>query len=159
MAETLGSLVDKLTIKDIREYHINQMVILKDKKFSKKELTDKLRVLKRQKDEIVKEIDAFVLAAIKGKLSLRDEKLKIYNDLKDVGRIVITNSMGEAISGLAQANLKLWHLEDEARRKDVTLSYIGKIKKMIDPANQQRNDYIDRIDQLLEEKISSLKTQ
>ena len=159
MAETLGSLVDKLTIKDIREYHINQMVILKDKKFSRKELTDKLRVLKRQKDEIVKEIDVFVLAAIKGKISLRDEKLKIYNDLKDVGRIVITNSMGEAISGLAQANLKLWHLEDEARRKDVTLSYIGKIKKLIDPANQQRNDYIDRIDQLLEEKISSLKTQ
>lgn len=159
MAETLGSLVDKLTIKDIREYHINQMVILKDKKFSRKELTDKLRALKRQKDEIVKEIDAFVLAAIKGKLSLRDEKLKIYNDLKDVGRIIITKSMGEAISGLAQANLKLWHLEDEARRKDVTLSYIGKIKKLIDPANQQRNDYIDRIDQLLEEKISSLKTQ
>lgn len=157
MAETLGSLVDKLTIKDIREYHINQMVILKDKKFSKKELTDKLRVLKRQKDEIIKEIDVFVLAAIKGKLSLRDEKLKIYNDLKDVGRIIITKSMGEVISGLAQANLKLWHLEDEARRKDVTLSYIGKIKKMIDPANQQRNDYIDRIDQLLEEKISSLK--
>jgi len=157
MAETLGSLVDKLTIKDIREYHINQMVILKDKKFSRKELTDKLRVLKRQKDEIIKEIDVFVLAAIKGKLSLRDEKLKIYNDLKDVGRIIITKSMGEVISGLAQANLKLWHLEDEARRKDVTLSYIGKIKKMIDPANQQRNDYIDRIDQLLEEKISSLK--
>ncbi len=159
MAETLGSLVDKLTIKDIRQYHINQMVVLKDKKFSRKELTGKLRALKRQKDEIIKEIDSFVLAAIKGKLSLRDEKLKIYNDLKDVGRIIITKSMGEAISGLAQANLKLWHLEDEARRKDVTLSYIGKIKKMIDPANQQRNDYIDRIDQLLEEKISSLKTQ
>ena len=118
-----------------------------------------MRALKRQKDEIVKEIDAFVLAAINGKLNLRDEKLKIYNDLKDVGRIIITKSMGQAISGLAQANLKLWHLEDEARRKDVTLSYIGKIKKLIDPANQQRNDYIDRIDQLLEEKISSLKTQ
>jgi hypothetical protein len=157
MAETLGSLVDKLTIKDVREYHINQMVILKDKKFSRKELADKLRALKRQKDEIIKEIDAFVLAAIKGKLSLRDEKLKIYNDLKDVGRIVITKSMGEAISGLARANLRLWHLEDEARRKDVTLAYIGKIKKKIDPANQQRNDYIDRIDQLLEEKISFLK--
>jgi len=157
MAETLGSLVDKLTIKDIREYHINQMVVLKDKKFPKKELTGKLRALKRQKDEIIKEIDAFVFAAIKGKLSLKDEKLKIYNDLKDVGRIVITKSMGEAISGLARANLTLWHLEDEARRKDVTLAYIGKIKKQIDPANQQRNDYIDRIDQLLEEKISSLK--
>ncbi|MFA5311634.1 MAG: DUF4254 domain-containing protein [Candidatus Omnitrophota bacterium] len=157
MAETLGSLVDKLTIKDIREYHINQMVILKDKKFSRKELAGKLRALKRQKDEIIKEIDAFVFAAIKGKLSLRDEKLKIYNDLKDVGRIVITKSMGEAISGLALANLALWHLEDEARRKDVTLAYIGKIKKRIDPANQQRNDYIDRIDQLLEDKISSFK--
>ena len=38
MAETLGSLVDKLTIKDIREYHINQMVILKDRSSPEKSL-------------------------------------------------------------------------------------------------------------------------
>ena len=156
MAETLGSLVDKLTIKDIREYHINEMVILKDKKFSRKELTDKLRALKRQKQEVIQEIDGFIAAALKGKLTLKDEKLKIYNDLKDMGRIVISKSMGQAISGLAKANLELWHLEDEARRKDATLSYIGKVKRMIDPVNQKRNDYIDRIDRLLEEKISSL---
>ena len=102
---------------------------------------------------MMQEIDAFVAAAFKGKLRLRDEKLKVYNDLKDMGRITINKSMGQAISGLAKKNLELWHLEDEARRKDVTLQYVGKIKRKIDPANQQRNDYIDRIDQLLEEKI------
>ncbi|OQB12417.1 MAG: hypothetical protein BWY16_00473 [Candidatus Omnitrophica bacterium ADurb.Bin205] len=156
MAETLGSLIDKLTIKDIREYHINQMVKSGRRKFSKNQLKEKLRILKRQKQEVIQEIDGFIAAALKGKLTLKDEKLKIYNDLKDMGRIVISKSMGQAISGLAKANLELWHLEDEARRKDASLGYIGKVKRMIDPVNQKRNDYIDRIDRLLEERISSL---
>lgn len=156
MAETLGSLIDKLTIKDIREYHIYQMIKLDRQKFSKNQLKEKLRILKRQKREMVQEIDSFVTAAFKSKIRLKDEKLKIYNDLKDMGRITIDKSMGRAISGLAKKNLELWHLEDEARRKDVSLQYVGKIKRKIDPVNQQRNDYIDRIDKLLEEKISSL---
>jgi hypothetical protein len=157
MAETLGSLIDKLTIKDIREYHIQQMLKLDKKKFSKIQLKEKLVILEKQKTEIIQEINSFIVASFSGKLSLRDEKLKVYNDLKDIGRITLSKSMGQAISGLANKNLELWHLEDEARRKDVSLAYIGKIKKMIDPANQQRNDYIDRIDQLLEEEVVSLR--
>lgn len=157
MAETLGSLIDKLTIKDIREYHIQQMLKLDKKKFSKIQLKEKLVILEKQKREIIQEINSFIVASFSGKLSLRDVKLKVYNDLKDIGRITLSKSMGQAISGLANKNLELWHLEDEARRKDVSLAYIGKIKKMIDPANQQRNDYIDRIDQLLEEKVLSLR--
>jgi len=105
------------------------------------------------------EIDSFIVSVFKGRLGPREEKLKLYNDLKDMGRITMNKSMGEAISGLAQKNLELWHLEDEARRKDVTLFYVGKIKRKIDIANQQRNDYIDRIDQLLEEKINSLRKE
>lgn len=157
MAETLGSLVDKLTIKDIREYHLSQMLKEKKQKFSQKQLEAKLKILSKQKQDMMREIDKFVVVAFSGKLSLRDEKLKVYNDLKDMGRINLSKSMGQAISGLANKNLELWHLEDEARRKDVSLSYIGKIKKLIDPANQQRNDYIDRIDQLLEEEVVSMR--
>jgi len=156
MAETLGSLVDKLTIKDIREYHIAQMLKESKQKFSKNQLKEKLSILKKQKCDMINEINNFIVAAFSGKLGLKEEKLKVYNDLKDVGRITISKSMGMAISGLANKNLELWHLEDEARRKNVSLSYVGKIKKMIDPVNQQRNDYIDRIDQLLEEEVYSL---
>ena len=150
MAETLGSLVDKLTIKDIREFHLVQMLDARDGKFKKAELKDKLALLQKQKRSLTREIDGFVAAAVKARSVPKDEKLKLYNAVQDMGRILKTESLGEAVSGLAQKNLELWHLEDEARRTDVSLADIGKVKKQIDRVNQQRNDYIDRIDELFD---------
>lgn len=157
MAETLGSLIDKLTIKDIREFHLCQMLEAKDKKFPEKALKEKLGLLRAQKKDLAKEIDDFVVMALKGKTLLKDEKLKLYNAVKDMGRIPECKGLGEAISGLAHKNLVLWHLEDEARRKDVGLDYIGQIKRKIDLANQQRNDFIDKIDELFEKKLTRAK--
>ena len=154
MAETLGSLVDKLTIKEIREFHINEMIRAHDVKFSRSQLVSKLKVLHKQKDGLIGEINCLLAQALKTGTAVRDEKLKLYNAVTDIGRIPPTHSLGEAISGLAGKNLELWHLEDEARRKDVTLAYIGGIKKKIDLANQQRNDYIDKIDELFNGSIS-----
>ncbi len=157
MAETLGSLVDKLTIKDIREFHLCQMIGKKNPKFGDKELKSKLAVLRRQKECLKDEIDVYVTLAIKTKVSFKDEKLKLYNAPSDIGRIPQAKRLGEAMSGLAQKNLELWHLEDEARRKDVELDYIGGIKRKIDLINQQRNDFIDKIDELFDRKIKRLK--
>jgi hypothetical protein len=157
MAETLGSLVDKLTIKNIREFYLNRMISEKSGKFSAQELKNKLFLLKEQKRSLKKEVDDFLSASLKSKVVLRDEKLKLYNARKDMGCIRPTVLLSEAISGLAERNLKLWNLEDEARRKDVELSYIGGIKRKIDLCNQQRNDYMDKIDELFAKKINALK--
>ncbi|MCK9432647.1 MAG: DUF4254 domain-containing protein [Candidatus Omnitrophica bacterium] len=155
MAETLGSLVDKLTIKNIREFYLARMIKEKNGEFSTKELKQKLSKLKEQKRIMACEVDSFLAQAFLSGVAAQDEKLKLYNARKDIGRIQSTEFLGEAISGLAEKNLELWNLEDEARRKDVALSYIGKIKRKIDLCNQQRNDYIDKIDELLAEKIKS----
>ena len=152
--ETLGSLVDKLTIKDIREFHLRQMLEDEQCKFPRAELEAKLKVLAGQKKDLKAEIDDFIRAAVKSKKVSRDEKLKIYNAPADIGRIPPTSSLGEAISGLAAKNLELWHLEDEARLKDVALDHIGSVKRKIDLANQQRNDFIDKIDELFQKKIA-----
>ncbi len=157
MAETLGSLVDKLTIKEIREFHLCQMIGTKDTKFGDKELKSKLAVLKRQKECLKQEIDDYVALALKVKISFKDEKLKLYNAPSDIGCIPRVKSLGEAVVGLANKNNELWHLEDEARRKDVGLGYVGGIKRKIDLTNQQRNDFIDKIDELFDRKIQKLK--
>jgi hypothetical protein len=157
MAETLGSLVDKLTIKEIREFHLRQLIEAKDKKFSKKDLQQKSKILQKQKRDLLDEIDAFVCAALQGRIRLKEEKLKLYNAPEVLGRIFSTESLGEAMSGLAKKNLQLWHLEDEARRKDKGLAYIGSIKRKIDLTNQQRNDFIDKIDELFEKMIKKGK--
>lgn len=43
-------------------------------------------------------------------------------------------------------NFLLWHEEDVARSKDVTDQRIAKVKRAIDGYNQQRNDWIEKID-------------
>jgi hypothetical protein len=153
MAETLGSLIDKLTIKGLREYHLNEMMGLKDKKLRLTEIKEKIKLVKSQKKNLLKEIEQFVSLAAQGKILLKEEKIKLYNPKEQVGRIPVLNKVARAIACLAQKNSELWHLEDEARRTDVPLSYIGRIKRKIDFANQQRNDLIDKIDELFEKKI------
>lgn len=157
MAETLGSLVDKLTIKSIRESQIKKMLKEKKTKFSKGELKAKLALLQRQKRMLIREVEGFICGALNGKIVLKDEKLKLYNDPKDMGKIGMVSSLAEAIDGLCKKNMQIWDLEDEARRKDKPLSYIGGIKRRIDLANQQRNDFIDKIDQLLSRKVDRAK--
>ena len=52
-----------------------------------------------------------------------------------------------------QFNFQLWHEEDIARSRDVSDEQIAKVKRAIDGFNQQRNDWIERIDETLIELL------
>jgi hypothetical protein len=54
-----------------------------------------------------------------------------------------------------QFNYLLWHEEDIARSPNETDSRIADVKRAIDRYNQQRNDWIERIDEFLLTKIQS----
>ena len=139
--ETLGSLIDKLTIKNIRLFYLKRK---KDKK--------KIKIVKKQIELIQDEIEGFLSLAIKGKILLvTDEKLKLYNI--GIKKQKFKSQLSSLIDSLSQINITLWHLEDEVRRKNMPDSYIVKIKRKIDKNNQIRNDLIDGIDKLLERKI------
>ena len=43
-------------------------------------------------------------------------------------------------------NYQLWHEEDIARSRDVTDAEIARVKRSIDQFNQQRNDWIEKVD-------------
>jgi hypothetical protein len=51
-------------------------------------------------------------------------------------------------------NFLLWHEEDIARSPDVTDTKIAEVKRAIDRYNQQRNDWIERIDMYLLEMLA-----
>ncbi|OPX29050.1 MAG: hypothetical protein B1H08_04750 [Candidatus Omnitrophica bacterium 4484_171] len=159
MAETLGSLVDKLAIKSIRELCIKRMLKQKRLKFTRNDLKRKLDILRKQKKYLCREIEDFIVLAARRKVTVKDDKLKLYNSLDIIGKVKGVNSISRGIEALTKKNLELWSLEDEARRRDVPLSYIGRIKRKIDVANQKRNDLIDRIDELLESKLKEIKKQ
>lgn len=48
-----------------------------------------------------------------------------------------------------QFNFLLWHEEDIARSPDVTDTRIAAVKRSIDHYNQQRNDWIEKIDEAI----------
>jgi hypothetical protein len=53
-----------------------------------------------------------------------------------------------------QYNYLLWHEEDVARSPDVTTERIAMVKRAIDGYNQQRNDWIERLDEALIELLA-----
>jgi Protein of unknown function (DUF4254) len=44
-------------------------------------------------------------------------------------------------------NFELWHTEDEARRDDLGSEHVHRAKRTIDRLNQERNDFIQQIDE------------
>jgi len=146
LAETLGSLVDKLSIKNIRLYSLK-----KEEKKNRK----KIDIVESQRRDLINEMNQFLARAWEGRVRLRDQKIKLYRQARVQEKF--PGMLGALVDRLCEANIELWHLEDEARRPDVSDAYIGRVKRKIDIANQNRNDLIDRIDELLEAKVKKSK--
>jgi len=157
MAETLGSLIDKLSIKNLRYWHLDEDSQARDSSDpQKQELMDKMDLVNRQRKELLEEIDVFLNSALAGEVRIRDEKVKLYKNL-NVTSAEDVNHLGEAVSKLAMSNIKLWHLEDEVRREDLPDTDIVKTKRKIDTNNQERNNFMDKVNEILENFVKQAK--
>ena len=157
MAETLGSLIDKLSIKNLRYWHLDEDSQARDSSDpQKQELMDKMDLVDRQRKELLEEIDVFLSSALAGEVRIRDKKVKLYKNL-NVTSAEDVNHLGEAVSKLAMSNIKLWHLEDEVRREDLPDTDIVKTKRKIDTNNQERNNFMDKVDEILENFVKQAK--
>ena len=148
MAETLGSLVDKLSIKNLRIWHLDEALEQKNTS-DYAELKAKRDLADKQRQALVNEINDFLVSAFKGEVCIRDEKIKLYANT-NVSSSDSIKKLGEAVSELAFRNIKLWHCEDEVRRTDLADVEIVKIKRRIDTTNQERNDLMDKVDEILQ---------
>ena len=148
MAETLGSLVDKLSIKNLRIWHLDEALEQKNAS-DYGELKARRDLADKQRQNLVNEINDFLVSALKGEVCIRDEKIKLYANT-NVSSSDSIKKLGEAVSELAFRNIKLWHCEDEVRRTDLADVEIVKIKRRIDTTNQERNDLMDKVDEILQ---------
>ena len=149
MAETLGSLIDKPSIKNLRYWHLDESIAKENSSSPQtQELKIKLKLVDSQRKDLLNEIDAFLAAALIGDVKVCDEKVKLYRNT-NVSSLENINKLGEAVSELAMSNTRIWHLEDEVRREDLLDSEIVKLKRKIDQNNQERCNLVDKVDEIL----------
>jgi len=83
MAETLGSLIDKLTIANIRLWHLEDLrrdLSLPNAK--RLAAADKIAIVNSERNDLMDEIDEYLYLAFRGKVKLRAPKVKIYKEFK-----------------------------------------------------------------------------
>ena len=151
MAETLGSLIDKLSIKNLRYWHLDELIQQENSSDLKtEELKAKLIIVESQRKDLLNEIDTFLAAALAGEVKVCDEKVKLYRNT-NVSSLENVSKLGEAVSELAMSNTRIWHLEDEVRREDLLDSEVVKLKRNIDQNNQERCNLVDKVDEILQQ--------
>ena len=146
MAETLGTLADKLTTVKLKLWHTDD--------------TQRTESLKLQEKQLQDEIDELVRAAMSGEIAL--ERLtfaanKVYkkdgNEVRD-----FVGTVGQLFSHLAEVNCQLWHVQEKVydfekippHEKDAIIKELAIV-------NLERNQCIDRLDAEFRKAIESFE--
>lgn len=75
--------------------------------------------------------------------SLHEQKI---NSWKKQGIELSESGLLELVEQNHNFNYQLWHTEDKARRDDKGFEFVYKAKRLIDGYNQQRNNFMEKID-------------
>lgn len=135
MAETLGSLCDKLTIVKLKRWH------------SKKR--EQLIALSRQEKQLTEEIDGFLKAALSSDIPLkhlRSSANKVFKN-KEIGIFRLEKDIGGLFSKLAEVNCELWHIQEKVYDfENVPASGKNAVVKRLAVLNLNRNACVEKID-------------
>lgn len=82
MAETIGSLVDKLSIVGLKIYHMQEQIKRKDASESHRRVCkEKIKILKMQQKDLENELSELAAAVLNGEKRLKVYyQFKMYND-------------------------------------------------------------------------------
>ena len=144
MAETLGSLCDKLTIVKLKQYHTVD--------------SEKLINLNSQEIQLVDEIDCFIKDAFEGKINVDKLKFAANKIYKSEGNEFreIAGSIGLVISELSKVNCELWHEQEKIYDFEVVPEKEkNSVIKKLAILNLERNKCIDVINEKLVKIISN----
>jgi preprotein translocase subunit SecA len=136
MAETLGSLCDKLTIVKLKQWHTI------DKK--------RIKILKIQEQALRQEIDEFVSDAFNGSIPMERLKFEANKVYKKKGNAFakVKGDIGAVFSQLAQVNCELWHEVEKSYDIDqVPDEQKGVLVRRLAVLNLERNRCMEAIDE------------
>jgi hypothetical protein len=138
MAETLGSLCDKLTIVKLKQFHSVDI--------------ERLNSLKKQQELLVEEIDQFLNDALAGIIPVEKLSFDANKVYKQTGNETkkITGNLGEVFSELAKINCDLWHEQEKVYEfETVPLAEKDIVVKRLAILNLERNHCIDALNNIL----------
>ena len=147
MAETLGSLCDKLTIVKLKQYHTED--------------EDRLQSLSMQEKNLKEEIDIYLEKALRGDIPVEKLTFSANKVFKKEGNHVedVQGAIGAVFSKLAEVNCELWHEQEKVYEfENVPADEKNVVVKKLAILNLRRNKCIDSIDKTLQEAIIKSKS-
>ena len=144
MAETLGSLCDKLTIVKLKQWHSDD--------------PERQKSLAGQQQQLQEEIDEFVGDALAGRIPATRLTFAANKVYRKEGNAVpeVSGSLAEVFSHLAEVNCQLWHEVDKGYEiEKVPVEAKDGIIKQLAVLNLERTRCIDEIDRQFRAAVES----
>jgi len=138
MAETLGSLCDKLTIVKLKQWHTDDPA--------------RSSSLISQQQRLSDEIDTFMQQAIRGDIPREQLSFAANKVYKPEGNetAAVSGGIGELVARLADVNCALWHQQEKVYEfETVPDDQKNSVIKQLALLNLERNQCIDGIDRNL----------
>ncbi|HEX5705402.1 MAG TPA: hypothetical protein VFX97_19535 [Pyrinomonadaceae bacterium] len=135
MAETLGTLADKLTTVKLKLWHTDD--------------PERTRSLEEQQKQLQDEMNEFVAAALAGEIPINKLTFAANKVYKKDGNPVpeFQGTIGELFAQLAAVNCRLWHVQEKVYEfEQVPMDQKDEVVKQLAIVNLERNQCIDRLD-------------
>lgn len=143
MAETIGSLCDKIIVVKLKQYHTKNAA--------------RKKILSLQEIQLKSEIDEFIADAINGLIPLNKLTFKANKVFRKKGNRIdaIKGSIGEVFAKLAEVNCILWHEQEKVYAfEKVASEDKNEVVKKLALFNLKRNNCIDEIDKAFTKLIA-----
>ena len=136
MAETLGTLCDKLATVKLKLWHTDDQ--------------PRIESLRAQEKQLHQEIEEFIAAALAGEIPTERLTFAANKVYKKEGNTVpdFKGTLGEMFSQLAHTNCKLWHVQEKVYEFEaVPATEKDAVIKDLAIVNLERNHSIDKLDE------------
>jgi hypothetical protein len=146
MAETLGSLCDKLATVKLKLWHSND--------------AERLESLRTQEKQLQREIDEFMSAALAGDIPLERLTFAQNKVYKKEGNVVpeFNGTLGESFAQLADTVCKLWHVQEKVYEFEaIPIDQKDGVIKELAIVNLERNQCIDKLDQQFRDLVAAAR--
>jgi len=146
MAETLGSLCDKLATVKLKLWHTED--------------AERLGSLYIQEKQLQQEIDEFMTSAMAGKIPLARLTFAQNKVYKKEGNVVpeFNGTLGESLAQLTHTVCKLWHVQEKVYDFEaIPVEQKDAVIKELAIVNLERNQAIDQLDRQFRDLIAAAR--